>query len=84
MSEKITRRAQRQRDVQELLDLYHAWFGVLLRHLGKGEHRIPQKEISQGLMDSHIHIRKEGDDYVISVSDSERWEEKEDTYAQNT
>ena len=81
---KNTAQRVREREVDEVLELYHAWFGVLLRHLGEGEHRIPQKEISQGLMEAHIHIRKEGDDYVISVSDFERLEEKEDAYAQNT
>lgn len=68
MSKKMTDKARQPRDVSELLRLYHAWFAVLLRCLGEGEHRITQADITEALSENRITVRKEERDYVVCLT----------------
>lgn len=83
MSKKMTGKAQQLHDVSELLHLYHAWFAVLLRCLGKGEHRITQGDIAEALSENRISVRKEGCDYVVCLKDADQ-NGKEAAYGQDT
>lgn len=82
MSKKMTDKARQPRDVDELLRLYHAWFAVLLRCLGEGEHRITQADIAAALSENRITVRKEERDYVVCLAEAEP-NGKETTYGEN-
>ncbi len=84
MSKKMADRARQQRDVGELLNLYHAWFAVLLYRLGEGEHRITQADIAEALKENRITVRKEGCDYVVCLEETDGPNGKEAAYGQNT
>ena len=53
---------------EEAISLYHAWLGVLLRHMGQGELRVKAQEISQGLGSLSCEVSREGDEYVIRLT----------------
>ncbi len=84
MPKKTADRARQQRDVNELLNLYHAWFAVLMRRLGAGEHRFREAEITEVLKENCITVRKEGCDYVVCLEDTDGHNRKEVAYGKDT
>lgn len=55
--------------VQEMMALYTAWIGVLLRRLGEGSYRIPLCEIKEGLGALQLSVVREEDAYIITLTD---------------
>lgn len=64
-----------QTAVNEMMDICVAWIGVLFRRLGVGEYRIHMKDISEGLGKLEFSAFREGDTYVVRLTDPEKREE---------
>ena len=55
-------------EVDELVNLYNAWFAVLLRALGTGEYRVSREEFREGLGNVQCNLLRDEDTYVIVLS----------------
>lgn len=59
------------RAVLETFHLYHAWLGYLLRRLGEAEIRVPVAELTRALGETSCAARREGNEYVITLTPQE-------------
>lgn len=59
------------RAVLETFRLYHAWLGYLLRRLGEAEIRVPVAELTRALGQTSCTARREGEEYVITLTPQE-------------
>lgn len=57
--------------VEETLRLYHAWLGYLLRRMGCHTLRVAAEDIRRALEDFSCSVSREGEDYVIRMTDGE-------------
>ncbi len=53
--------------MEEVVRLYHAWLGYLLRRLGEGTIRVAAGEIRRALEDFTCTVYREGEEYVICL-----------------
>ena len=51
--------------------LYHAWIGYLLTRLGERTVRVQAEDIRAAMDKFRCSVSREGDDYVIRLSDPE-------------
>lgn len=54
-----------------MMDLCVAWIGVLFKRLGVGEYRFKLKDISEGLGMLQFSAAREGDEYIVTLTDPE-------------
>ncbi len=67
---KVKLDAARERAMEETCRLYHAWLGYLLTRLGTDVLRVKVEDIRQALTTFHCDVTREGDAYVIRLTDA--------------
>ena len=66
--------------VSETLRLYHAWLGYLLRRMGEDTLRVKVADITGALDGFTCSVRREGDEYVIDLSEAGKEEAHDRTH----
>lgn len=56
--------------VSETLRLYHGWLGYLLRRTGEDTLRVKVADITRALDGFTCSVRREGDEYIIDLSEA--------------
>lgn len=57
--------------LEETLRLYHAWLGYLLRRMGCDTLRVAAGDIRRALEGFSCSVSREGEEYVIRMTDGE-------------
>ena len=74
---RVKRLEREAQGYSELIEIYSAWLGYLLAERGASELRVRAEDIKESISKYSCRAVREGDEYVISVTETTKAEEDE-------